>query len=187
MLLKDKDLEFMNIMKVPGIFWAELALMLGMFNFTVYASFLSLRLGEFGEKNEDIGYIYVAQSGPYVVMCLLYQFIFRNVPPKLQYVIGLFIASIGFALMSNSSNYLLMPENEYIIIGGFAIIGACNVLLLIPNQPEIINIMTCHYKIIDGVDDDLVARMNDSASAIYQVSYNMGSMISPILGAALYN
>ena len=47
--------------------------------------------------------------------------------------------------------------------------------------------MTIKHKIVEGIDDDLVGQMNDSVSALYQVFYNFGGMISPIIGAGLYD
>ena len=122
-----------------------------------------------------------------MLMCLLYSFIFSKIPPKLQYVIGLFVSSIGLAFMSDSTKYLGMYDSVNFIFIGLAIIGMGNILSFIPNTPEVINLMICKYKIVEGINDDLVARMNDSASSLYQISYNLGGMISPIIGAALYD
>jgi len=116
----------------------------------------ALRFAEFGIKNQDMGYIFMVMSGPYVIMCILYPCLFTSIPPKLQYVIGLVQASIGLMLMSDSSQILGLPDSEAIIIVGMAIIGMGNIFAFIPSMPEIINLMTIKYKIVEGVDDDLV-------------------------------
>lgn len=102
-------------------------------------------------------------------------------------MIGLILAAIGLTLMSDSRKIFGMPDSEAIIIVGMAIVGSGNIFAFIPSTPEIINLMTIRYKIVEGVDDDLVGRMNDSVSALYQVFYNFGGMMSPIIGAALYD
>ena len=45
--------------------------------------------------------------------------------------------------------------------------------------------MTLEYRIIEGVDDDLVGKMNDSISALAILLINLGAMLN-IIGAALY-
>lgn len=145
----------MNILRVRSVPFAYIALILGIFNFTVFSAILPLRMHEFGIQNENMGYIFMLMSGPYVVMCILYPFLFSKIPPKLQYVIGLVQASIGLMLMSDSSKYLGMPDSEAIIILGMAIIGMGNIFAFIPSMPEIINLMTLRYRIVEGIDDDL--------------------------------
>ena len=88
--------------------------------------------------------------------------------------------------MSDSSIFGL-PDSIYVIISGLAITGIGLVMTMIPATPEIINIMTVHYKIIEGADEDLYGKMNDSISSIYTMAYNFGGMVCPMIGAALYD
>lgn len=118
-------------------------------------------------------------------MCLLYSCIFVKCPPKAQYLIALLSAFIAIALMSDSK-YLGLPSTSVIILIAMAINGGFNTLLIIPNTAEAVNLMTARYNIVDGVDDDLVARMNDTLASLYQVHCNLGSLMGKILGALIY-
>ena len=120
-------------------------------------------------------------------MCILYPILFTSIPPKLQFVIGLLSASLGLCLMSDSRKLLGLPDSEAIIIVGMTIVGTGNIFAFIPTTPEIINKITIRYKIVEGVDDDLVAKMNDSVSALTGVFYNLGGMLAPLIGAGLYD
>ena len=46
--------------------------------------------------------------------------------------------------------------------------------------------MTLNYRIIEGVDDDLVGQMNDSISALAILLINLGGMFN-IIGAAFFD
>lgn len=83
MFLTEKDIEFMSLLRVPGVPFAYVALILGIFNFTVFSAILPLRFADFGIRNENMGYIFMVMSGPYVVMCILYPMLFTSIPPKL--------------------------------------------------------------------------------------------------------
>ena len=187
MLLKKEHLGFWNLIKVPGVAFAYIISALGIFNFVFYSEILPLKLSEFGIDNQTIGYVYLFVNIPYVLMCLLHQFLFSNVAPKIQFVIGLSMCAVGLALMSADSQIFRLPNNQWTIFAGLIIIGASNIFTFIPSTPEIINQVTLKYKIKEGVDDELVGRMNDSISALYQIFYNTGGMLSPVLGAVLYS
>ena len=86
----------------------------------------------------------------------------------------------------SDSPFLGLPNSEMIIIVGMMVNGAGNIFSFIPNTPEVINLITAKYNIVEGIDDDLVARMNDSVASLYQISFNLGGLIAPIVGASIY-
>ena len=167
MLLTDKDISFTRILAVPGVAFAYVVTMLGIFNFLIFSAILPLKLTEFGIGNEDMGYIYMLVSGPYVLTCLVYPLLFSKIPPKLQYVLGLTLAAIGLTLVADSSTLFHLPNSQALVFSGLAIIGCANALNFIPATPEILGLLTVRYRIVDGVDEELVAKMNDSVSALY--------------------
>ena len=79
-----------------------------------------------------------------------------------------------------------LPKSEWIILVGMMINGSGNIFSFIPNTPEVINLLTEKYKIVEGIDDDLVAQMNDSVASLYQISFNLGGLCAPIIGASIY-
>lgn len=86
----------------------------------------------------------------------------------------------------SDSPFLGLPNSEMIIIVGMMVNGAGNIFSNIANTPEVINLITAKYNIVEGIDDDLVARMNDSVASLYQISFNLGNLIAPIVGASIY-
>ena len=76
MVLTEKDIDFVSILKVPGVLFAYFLFFFGMINFTVYTAILPLKLNEFGYINEDMGYIYLVQNVPYILLCLLHSCLF---------------------------------------------------------------------------------------------------------------
>ena len=60
MTLRKEDIDFISILKVPGVAFAYFVLFLGMFNFDVYSAILPLKFREFGYENKDMGFIYFA-------------------------------------------------------------------------------------------------------------------------------
>lgn len=57
MKLREEDISYWNVMNVPGVAFAFIALANGIFNLNFYSAFMPLKLAEFGFENKDMGFV----------------------------------------------------------------------------------------------------------------------------------
>jgi len=80
-----------------------------------------------------------------------------------------------------------LPDKVYLVSIGMCVIGLNMSLAFIPPVPEVLDIITTHYKVIDGVDPDLDGLMNDSVATLYNLFLSVPGLVGPIVGGAFYD
>lgn len=185
MKLREEHIGFISVMGVPGVAFAYVAVANGIFNMNFYSTFMPLKLAEFDFQNKDMGFVFAIEFTSYFLVCLIYGFTFIKLPPKIQYCLGLLISLIG-NLCATDSTSLGLPQSSVLIIVAMVINCGSSVLLLLANAGEAVALMTNHYNIVDGIDDDLVAKMNDTLASLYGISCNLGGLLARIVGGVLF-
>lgn len=57
MTLKEENVGIKGLLSVPGVTFAYMSIVLGIFNFNIYSAILPLKLAELGYQNKDMGFV----------------------------------------------------------------------------------------------------------------------------------
>ena len=102
--------------------FAILTCFVGTFNIVFFQGFIPNTLEDLGLDESYVGYVYGSQSVTYLLACILLPYTCEESPRKLQFVVS--ILGMGVCmLMMGPSELLNLPNNEWIIIAGFPILG----------------------------------------------------------------
>lgn len=94
-----------------------------MFNVSFFSAFLSVEIEDkYNVKDNQMGYFFVALSGPYLIAAVICPIIFKTTPRKLQFVISLVVSGFAYLLMG-PSQLVNLPDKLAIIITGLVILG----------------------------------------------------------------
>lgn len=132
-----------------------------------------------------MGYYYLMLTGPYLPMCILTPFIFKRFPRKLLYIICFIISGVGLGLMG-PTQLLKLPDNLTILCIGIFITGSVQSLTFVMCLPEAIDLVSIHFKIVEGYDEELDGIMNDALANLYNIFYSGSGLVSPLIGGLLY-
>jgi MFS family permease len=95
---------------------------------------------------------------------------------KYTIILGLFIIFIAELMLPP---IFIFPRSSVVIVIGLVLLGIPGALINIPALCDIIETLKLRYKYIDD------ASANDIASAIFNLSINMGEAIGPTLGGLI--
>lgn len=96
------------------------------------------------------------------------------------------MCAVSIGLMG-PSNLFGLPDKIYIVMIGMCVIGMNMAFAFIPPIPEILDIVTVHYKVIEGVDPELDGLINDSVATLFNLFLSVSGLIGPIIGGGLYD
>lgn len=120
-------------------------------------------------------------------MCLILpHFCETRFPRKLQFIIAMF----GFAIcciMMGPSLMLGLPDNYWIIIMSFPLIGIFQYFVFIPIIPEMLERVTVGLNAIEGEDLELDAAIYDKVNDAYGFVYALAMFVGPLVGGFMYD
>jgi len=151
-----------------------------------FGSFLSIQLATYGVAEKDMGYCFLLASGPYLVSCILFPILLKNMPRKLQAVICFAVSGLSIGMMGPTRLFGL-PDKLAVVLTGLFFLGFVQALSFIPVLPEVVDMLTIEYKLVEGVDEETEGLLHDTIAALYNLWYSSGSLLSPILGGFLYD
>lgn len=164
-----------------------MALLVGavaMWNVSYYNAFLSLRFTDhYGIPDYQMGYYNLFLTGPYIFSCMLLPMLLKSIPRRFQFILCFFSCIVSSVLMGPT----FIPDNLVPVCAGMSLIGIVVSLSFIPALPEAIDQTLVRFKIVEGANEELDTAMHDTLSSLYNMISNGGSLISPIIGGALYD
>ena len=87
-------------------------------------------------EEEQVSYTLLALTGTYFVGCVFGPALLNFIPRRLIYVIGLFLATIGYIFVGPSTYLGLPAVNLPMVISGLAIIGLSQGPTVVSTLPE---------------------------------------------------
>ena len=82
-LLNKEDIGFFFLMRNKKVTFAYLQSFISMYCVCFFGTFLAIQLLTYGVKEEDMGYCFLLASGPYLVSCIIFPILLKNMPRKL--------------------------------------------------------------------------------------------------------
>lgn len=89
-------------------------------------------------------------------------------------------------LMMGPSEMIGLPNELWIIIAGFPILGIFQVFVFIPIIPEMLERLQVTLNISEGEDADVDDMLNDKVNDAYGFIYAFSNFIAPLMGSYLY-
>ena len=74
-----------------------------------------------------------------------------------------------------------------VVLIGMFFLGFVQALSFIPVLPEVVDILTIEYKLVEGTDEETEGLLHDTIAALYNLWYSSSSLLSPILGGLLFD
>lgn len=105
-------------------------------------------------------------------------------PRKLQFVIAMF----GFAwvcFLQGPSQLLGFPDNYWLIIAGFPLMGVFQYFVFIPIIPEMLERLQVDFNIVEGEDEAIDGAINDKVNDAYGFVFALANFVGPTVGGAL--
>jgi MFS family permease len=152
---------------------------------TFFESFQSNIYHEYGIADENVGYIFGSQCFTYAVGCIVIPKLIKSYPRKLV-LASSFLFFATTLLLTGPSNMLGLPQSIYLILMGFPMSGFASAVFFIPVFPELIERTQLRYKVVDGEDEELDAKLNDQVSNMYGVIYNTAGFVGPLVGGLIF-
>lgn len=130
-----------------------------------------------GIGEDDIGLIISLGALTYAITSPIIGH-FKNIP-RLYVTLFAFINSVVGLILFGPSPILGLPNHYGLIIAGIGLMGISASLIVVPLLPELIDAVKEKEHIPES------QLLNDKASAVYNTSQAVGSIIGPILGGFL--
>lgn len=110
----------MLLMKNKKVTFAYAQSFISMYCICFFGSFLALQLGTYGVAEEDMGYCFLLASGPYLLSCIIFPILLKNMPRKLQAVICFFVSAISIGFMAPTFG---LPDKLIFVLVGMFFLG----------------------------------------------------------------
>ena len=85
------------------------------------------------------------------------------------------------------SKLLSIDDNLLLVCLGLGCLGSVSAFCFVSALPEAIEVLQQKYQIVEGLNPDLDGKLNDTISSFYTLSFNLSSLVAPIIGGALYD
>ena len=175
-----------HVFSTKSSIFALIAGGIAFYNVSFFGAFLAVQVESvYGVADDNMGYVFMALSGPYFFSAILIPAIFGKTPPKVQFVICFFLSSIGMALMGPSKLFGLPQDKLYIVLIGMIILGGSQALVFIPSIPEAIEAIQMKYKIIEGYNPKFDNQLNDIVAGVTNQLCSLFALIGPIIGGIM--
>lgn len=99
--------------------------------------------------------------------------------------LSFFVCSLSLFVMG-PSHLLRFPDVFFLFMLGFFISNAAQGVLVIPILPEIVDSFCLNHGLTELKDEKAMAIISDRASALYVTFFNIGMIVSPIIGSIIY-
>ena len=186
--MKKEDIGFLSLMKNRKVTFAYMQSFISYYCVCFFNSFLAIQLNSvYLVEQQNMGYIFILASGPYLLSCILFPQLLKNTPRKLQAVISFLVSGISVGFMGPSTLLFFLPNRLEVILVGMFFLGFVQALSFIPVLPEVVDMITIEFKLIEGTDEETEQLLHDTIAALYNLWYSSSSLLSPIIGGALYD
>ena len=179
------QITWWTLIKNKYAMFTLLTCFVGTFNVTFWSGYYSTDLALLGFDVDYVGYVLGAMSFTYLIGCLILPLTCEHGPRRFQFVIAL----IGMGLtcfLLGPSKLLGFPNNEWLVVTAFPVMGVFQVFVFIPIIPEIYERMQLDLGIVEGEDEVVDARLNDKVNDAYGLIYATSQFVSPNIGTWLY-
>ena len=83
------------------------------------------------------------------------------------------------------SKYLDLPDELWIVVSAFPLIGIFQVFVFIPIIPEMLERLQVDLGIVEGEDETVDNALNDKVNDAYGFVYAFSNFVSPLIGSAV--
>ena len=83
------------------------------------------------------------------------------------------------------SKYLDLPDELWIVVSAFPLIGIFQVFVFIPIIPEMLERLQVDLGIVEGEDETVDNALNDKVNDAYGFVYAFSNFVSPLVGSAV--
>ena len=80
-----------------------------------------------------------------------------------------------------------IPDHLAVVCAGMLMIGGVCCLSFIPCLPEAIDQTMIRFRIVEGANEELDTAVHETLSSLNTLIINASSLVSPIIGGALYD
>lgn len=91
----------------------------------------------------------------------------------------------GCLLLMGPSELLNLPDELWIVVAGFPILGIFQVFVFIPIIPEMLERLQVDLGIVEGEDEAVDNALNDKVNDAYGFVYAFANFAAPLIGAAV--
>lgn len=89
-------------------------------------------------------------------------------------------------LLMGPSKYLNIPDNLWIVVAGFPVMGIFQTFVFIPIIPEMLEALQHDLKIVEGQNERIDNAINDKVNDAYGFIFAFTNFVAPLTGAALH-
>lgn len=87
--------------------------------------------------------------------------------------------------MLGPSQLLSLPDELWIVVSAFPIIGIFQVFIFIPMIPEMLERLQVDLDIVEGEDESVDNALNDKVNDAVGFIFAFSNFVSPLIGAAV--
>ncbi|CAI2369276.1 unnamed protein product [Moneuplotes crassus] len=167
------EFSYIKLFIQPLFFLTSICAFWCFFNCCYYETVLTVRLAEFNLSKFGIGFIFSIHPVAYVIMSIFSSFFIENYDPKRLIVFGMFFCGSSLFLMGPST---FLPNSLVLLATGHLIMGATEVLFMLPILPVLIEAGVAKYP-------NHKYLISDISSGVLNFYLTLGQGSAPIYGS----